>query len=300
MTTASIGRWHHARIALLALLLAFVASGALAQTPAAAAEPAATRPRLPSLPDPLALPERPPDIRLPGPDPRQCGDTKWSALCPVGRWTDFANIEIRVKAPEFTGDYTMEQPANGEMHTTYREQAGKESRGGEIVIVGESGFAYRSREAFPKDDAIIDYMLSSPIMMTKLAIVLLDLGVLGAPAEVVKAQPITASNSTQFIRTEAPRIAALYGPPWNMTGTVRPAGNRKVAFSMRLRFHPVDVKGKVDLARTDTVELQGTVSYAPKRPAMPDTFDLVGWQLIKNDTRIGGVADIGAAREAMK
>ncbi|MEO8755335.1 MAG: hypothetical protein ABI624_21955 [Casimicrobiaceae bacterium] len=299
MTTASTCRGH-ARTALLALLLAFVASGALAQTPAADAAPAARLPRLPSLPDPSALPDRPPDIRLPGPDPRQCGDTKWSALCPVGRWTDFANIELHVKAPEFTGDYTMEQPANGELHTTYREQAGKDRRGGEIVVVGESGFAYRSRESFPKDDAIIDYMLSSPLMMTKLAVVLLDLGVLGAPADVVKAQPITASNSTQFIRTEAPRIAALYGPPWNMTGTVRPAGDRKVAFSMRLRFHPVDAKGKVDPATTDTVELQGTVSYAPKRATMPDTFDLVGWQLIKNDARIAGVADIGAAREAMK
>ncbi len=194
----------------------------------------------------------------------------------------------------------MEQPANGELHTTYREQAGKDTRGGEIVIVGEQGFAYRSREQFPKDDAIIDYMLSSPIMMTKLAVVLLDLGVLGAPSDVVKAQPITASSSTQFIRTEAPRIAALYGPPWNMTGTVRPAGDRKVAFSMRLRFHPVDMKGKVDAANTDTVELQGTASYAPKRAAMPDTFDLVGWQVIKNDARIGSVADMSAAREAMK
>ena len=100
MTTAFIGRWH-ARTALLALLLAFVASDALAQTPATDATPAAKLPRLPSLPDASALPERPPDIRLPGPDPRACGDSKWSALCPAGRWADFANIELRVKAPEF-------------------------------------------------------------------------------------------------------------------------------------------------------------------------------------------------------
>jgi hypothetical protein len=286
------------RRALAAFALAAGCVGA--QTPATDAERAAVGlPRLPDLPGSSALPESPRDTRLPGPDPRQCGTSKWSALCPMGRWTQFATIDVHLKAPGFAGEYTVEQPLNGEIHATYREQGGQQRRGGEIVLIGAEGYAYRSREAFANPDAIIDYMMSSPIMVTKLAVVLLDLGVLGAPAEVTRPQSITAANATQFIRTEAPRMAALYGPPWTMTGTVRPAGNEQIAFSMRLRYRPVDTKGKASSAKTDTIELNGTISFAAKRPTMPDTFDLVGWKLMKGDEKLAAVSTLSEARELL-
>jgi len=285
-TLQRIGR----HVPLLAFALAASCVSAQALPPVAA--PPASVAASPGLPEPPA------DTRLPGPDPRQCGTSKWSALCATGRWTQFATIDVRVTASGFTATYTMEQFGNGQVHATYREEAGTARRGGEIVLIDEDGFAYRSRETFPAADSIIDYMMSSPIMISKLAALLLDLGVLGPPGDVTRPQPITAGSTTQFIRTEAPRIAALYGPPWKLTGTVSRAGDDKVAFSLRLRFRPVDEKGKLMAGKTDTVALEGTLSFVPQRAALPDSFDLVGWKLVKRDEPRAGVNTIAEALQS--
>jgi hypothetical protein len=94
-------------------------------------------------------------------------------------------------------------------------------------------------------------------------------------------------------------MAALYGPPWTMTGTVRPAADERIAFSMRLRYRPVDAKGKASAAKTDSIELSGTISFARQRPAMPDSFDLVGWKLMKGDEKLADVETLGDARKAL-
>lgn len=275
------------RLLLLWLLLA--AAAAVAQTP----------PRVAPLPDASAVPGMPADTRLPGPDPRQCGDSKWSALCPQGRWTQFSRIDLKVSAPEFSAHYNIEIAANGEQHTTYRERVGRTDRGGEIVIFGIEGFAYRSRDKFPDTGtAIIDYTVSSPLMMSQLAALLLDVGALVAPAEITKPATIRAENATQYIRTAAPRMAALYGPPWSLTGTVRPAGPQEIGFSLRLRYRPVDSRGAVVQGKTETVTLEGTASFAPRRPTLPDTFDLTGWKLMRGDTALRGVDNLADAREA--
>jgi len=208
----------------------------------------------------------------------------------------FSRLELHTRAPGFNADYSFEQAANGDIHATYSEDFGATRRGGEIVLFGVDGIAYRSREAFPDPDSIVDYMLSSPIMMSKLTTLLLDLGVLDSPAEVTKTRTITASSTTQYIRTEAPRIAALYGPPWKMTGTVRPTAEGPLAFMLRLDYRPVDNKGQLIKNRSDTVELDGTVSYGDKRPSLPDTFDLVGWKIMKRDRPLAGASTLGEAR----
>jgi len=274
------------RLLLLASL--FAAASALAQT---------VPPRSAPLPNPDALPAMPSDTRLPGPDPRQCGPTKHNALCAEGRWTQFSRLELRVSAPRFSAHYNMEQTASGETHTTYRERVGDLDRAGEIVIFTPEAFAYRSRDKFPDPTAIIDYAVSSPIMMAELASLLLDLGVLGPPSDVTAPRAVSARNQTQYIRTAAPRLAAVYGPPWSMTGTVRPGAKpQDVAFSLRLRYRPVDARGAPQSGKTDTVTLEGTASYAPKRDRLPDTLDLVGWKVMKADALQGPAATLAEAR----
>jgi hypothetical protein len=266
----------------------FAAVAASAQTPPPAA----------ALPDPGAVPGMPADTRLPGPDPRQCGDTRWSALCAQGRWTNFSRLDFNVTAPQFTAHYTIEQAANGEQHTTYREKFGKTGRRGEVVLFGIEGLAYRSPDKFPEAGSIIDYTVSSPLMMSQLAALLLDQGALVSPAEIGKPATIRAESATQYIRTAAPRMAALYGPPWSMTGSVRPAGPDKVAFSLRLRYRPVDARGAVIAGKTETVTLEGTASYAPRRPTLPDSFDLIGWRIQRGDASMGGVKTLDEARQS--
>jgi len=239
---------------------------------------------------------------MPGADHRECGPTKWSALCAAGRWTFFSRIDLRVTAPQFRARYEIEHAANGEMNATYREEIGKKSRAGEVVLFGIDGLAYRTREKFGDPDDIIDYSLSSPIMMAQLSALLLDLGVLGPPSDVSAPQAITASSSTQYIRTSAPRQALLYGAPWNMSGTVRRTGPDKVGFNLRLRFHPVDRNGNAIASKTETVTLEGVATYAPRREALPDSMDLAGFKLI----RVGGggaplpaAATLKAARDSL-
>ena len=246
-----------------------------------------------------ALPAAPANPSLPGVDSRQCGTTKWSALCAAGRWAQFAALDLTVKTAGFTGTYQVEIAANGEMHVTYREDAHGTRRSGEGVLFGIDGIAYRTRDALPPADAVIDYVFSSPLMMGKLVAVLLDQGVLEAPAEVTAPRSIRAGSTTQFIRADAPRLATLYGPPWSMTGTVKPAGDGRVAFALALRYRPVDAKGVPVAGKTDTLQLDGTVSFAPPRPQLPDTMDVVGWKVMKRDAPVAGVATLAEARAAV-
>jgi len=256
-------------------------------------------PAVAPLPDTSGVPKASGNLRLPGPDPRQCGSSKYDAICAEGRWAQFSNLKLNVTAPRFEADYTIEQAANNDIHVTYREEIGERRRGGEIVVFSVSTFAYRSREEFPEPGSIIDYMMSSPIMLGSLAAVLLDHGVLGAPASVTKPRSITASSRTQFIRTAAPRTAILYAPPWSMTGTVRPAAAAgELAFTLTFRYRPVDRQGRALEGKTDTITLKGDVSYAPMRPALPESFDVTGWKIQRDDAPLAGVATLGEARKA--
>lgn len=281
------------RGALIALFVLATAASALAQglPPSSAAST--------GLPGASTLPALPRDNRLPGPDPRQCGPTRYSALCAEGRWSDFARMRVEMRAPDFVGAYNMEQPGNRDVHTTYSETHGKSRRGGEVVFVNDDTFAYRSRDTFASADTMLDEMMSAPILVTQLAALLLDQGALIGPEEITKPLAITARNATQFLRTEAPGMAALFGPPWEMTGSVRPGDNGDLVFRLRLSHRPVDERGRLQGGRRDVVELAGTVSYGNRRGAMPDTFDLVGWKLMHRGKQIDPVSTMQEARRAV-
>ncbi len=253
----------------------------------------------PGFPGAATLPPMAEDTRLPGPNPRMCGLTRWSALCAEGRWANFANMKVELKAPRFNGVYTMEQPENGDVHTTYREQAGRQRRGGEIVFVNEDAFAFRTREKFAEPESILDEMMSAPIMVTQLAALLLDQGALVGPDEITGPLTFSARNATQFLRAEAPGAASLFGPPWEVTGSVAPAADGALAFRVHLSFRPVDRKGRIHAGKRDTIELSGTVAYGEKRKAMSDTFDLVGWKLMIRFQDAGEVKTMGEARQAV-
>jgi hypothetical protein len=257
-------------------LRVFLALAAAACCAHAQAPPASS-----PLPGGHALPDAPEGSLLPGVDRRECGPTKWSALCAAGRWALFSRIELRVSAPAFSAHYDMERAGNGEIQATYREKNGQRTRGGEIVLFGIDGFAYRSRETFPDPGNMIDYALSAPIALSQLTAVLLDLGVIGPPSEVTASRAIAASNKTQYIRTAAPRAVVLYGPPWDMTGTVRNAGPDKVGFNLRMRYHPVDRNGSAIAGKTEAIALEGVVSFAPPRATLPDSMDLTGWKVMR-------------------
>ncbi len=63
-------------------------------------------------------------------------------------------------------------------------------RGGEVLLVSDDAFAYRTREKLPSDADLLDYMLGAPNMATQLVAVLLDQGVLEAPSDVTQPRTI--------------------------------------------------------------------------------------------------------------
>lgn len=240
------------------------------------------------------------DLTLPGIDPRQCGPSPHAALCAKGRWTHFSNLEVRVRAPGFEAVYVMEIAQNSELHATYRETARGKTRGGEVVLLGQEGFAFRTREKFPEDAPVVDIMTSAPIMTAELVAFLLDQGVIGPPADVTAPRTIEAGSTTQYIRASAPNTATLYGPPWRMTGSVRPGPRaHDVAFALKLLYRPVDSKGKLIAGRTDTLQLEGTVSFAPRRGTLPDSLDLTGFSVRRGDQPAGPQGTVGEARKAV-
>lgn len=279
--------------------LAVLASAACVAATLLALDPASAQPSPSSataLPGLSALPKAPASTRLPGVDPRECGTSKHAALCAMGRWALFTRMDVTLTAGAFSGVYTMEKPRSGEVLTTYAERMPRGRRGGEVLLVSDVAYAYRTREKLPSDADLLDYMLGAPNMATQLVAVLLDQGVLEAPSDVTRPRTISAASGTQFLRTETPTMAALYGPPWRMTGTVRPGEDGRLAFALRLTFRPVDAAGKADPTRTETVDLAGTVSYGEPRAAMPDTFDLVGWKLVRAGDELPAVATLKDAR----
>jgi hypothetical protein len=255
-------------------------------------------PPVADLPD-ASKPNAPADTRLPGPDPRRCGTSKYSALCAAGRWSQFSKMSLHVKVAGFTGDYAIEAAGNGDQHATYREEVAGRRRGGEVLLIGREGVAYRTRDELPEPDDIVDYLLSTSIMMSRLAAVLLDLGALGPPADVGKSQAIGAESKTQFLRAEAPRTATLYGPPWRMTGTVQRTSDDQIAFTLRLRFKPVDAKGRLIPGKTDAMEIAGTVSYVAPPAAFPESMDLAGWTLMKGTAPMAKATTLGEARSSL-
>jgi hypothetical protein len=256
---------------------------------------------LPTLPDAspaMALPPGAASPRLPGIDPRQCGTSRWAALCAQGRWAQFSRMTVTATIAGFEGNYTVEQADSGEIHVTYRERAGKAQRGGEAIVVSEDSFAYRSRDKFDDPQVILDHIMASPIRLSQLAAVLLDQAVLGPPADVGKTASVAARSTTQFIRTETAYTTTLYGPPWQVTGTVRALSPLQVAFKLRLAYRPVDASGRV-LATSTTVDLAGTAIYTQRPKALNESIDLVGWKLMKKDTPMPAVATLRDAREAV-
>jgi hypothetical protein len=294
MPIVCISVWRRLRGTVVAALVAtLVAGSSLAQDAATLFTP------IPGFPGSAALPEAPNNQSLPGPNPRHCGHTRYSALCAEGRWANFANMRVELTAPRFSGAYSMEQPQNGDVHTTYREQAGSTRRGGEIVFINDDAFAFRSRDRFQSSETILDEMMSTPILVTQLAALLLDQGALVGPDEITAPLPFSARNATQYLRTEAPNAAALFGPPWEVTGSVAPAADGALAFRLRLAYRPVDRKGRIQTGKRDTVELTGTVTHGERRKAMSDTFDLVGWKLMLRNSEVDPVKSMGEARQAV-
>lgn len=246
-----------------------------------------------------ALPSPPENTRLPGADPRQCGTSIHQALCAIGRWSRFARMDVTLKTGGFTGHYEMERPENGEVLTLFTEQAPSGRRGGEVLLVGDDAFAYRTREQLPADVDVLDYLLGAPNMTMQLAAVLLDQAVLEAPASVTAQRKVAADSTTQYIRTETPNTAAVYAPPWRVSGSVRPAGANAIAFTLDFQYRPVDKRGKPLAGRTDRIELSGVASYGGRKPTMPDTFDLVGWKLIKAGQPAPAASTLEEARRSV-
>ncbi len=264
-----------------------------------APSPRVGAPPVASLPPGTALPA-PGNTGLPGIDPRQCGSSPHSALCAKGRWLLFSNIDMRVTAPGFAGAYAMAIAQNNEVHATYRETVRGKTREGEIVLVGQDGVAFRSGESFPDGAPVLDIMISTPIMSAQLVALLLDMGVIGPPSDVTAPRPIRAESATQFIRTSAPNAAMLYGPPWRMTGTAKPGtAQNTVAFALKLAYRPVDGKGKLVAGRTDTISIEGSADFSPRPATLPDAFELTGFTLLRDETRIAAQRTVGDARRAI-
>jgi len=142
--------------------------------------------------------------------------------------------------------------------------------------------------------------MTAPNMFAQLAAVLLDQGARIGPAEVTgKPLDLTAGSETQFVRTEAPSTAALYGPPWQVSGNLRASAPNTLKFSLRFAFRPVDNAGRVNQAQPETIELAGTVRYGARRSKMPDSFDLVGWKLVKAGDSLNAVTTLAEARSAV-
>ncbi len=205
-------------------------------------------------------------------------------------------MKLEVQVGSFSGTYTIEHTSVGEVHATTRETMDRKVQAGEAVVVGEDAFAYRSRNASARPEDMLDQIMTSPIVFSDLVAILLEAGLPEGPASLKRVQALKAQNATQFILTQAPAAAVLYGAPWNASGDVRAVEGHGIAFDLTFRFRPVDTAGRVSTTTTQTARLTGEASYADLRARLPESFDLVGWKLVRSGTVLGAVATLGEAR----
>ena len=201
---------------------------------------------------------RPPNTRAARPRSAPVRDTKSTgAVRDRALGALLAHRPQRLDAAASPAHYTIEQAANGEhARRLYREQDRQDRRGGEVR-------ALRHRRPSPTARANKLpggrrhhrlHPCRRRIMTVQLAAVLLDQGVLEAPASVTKPRarsPPTAPRNTSAPQT--PRIAALYGPPWSRDGHA--CGRRARTRSRSrcdFRYRPVDRRGKPIAGKTDT------------------------------------------------
>jgi hypothetical protein len=243
------------------------------------------------------LPAPPANLQLPGIDPRQCGTSKHAALCAEGRWARFAHMNVAVRVGAFDGTYTIEHTGSGETHATSLERMEGKTQAGEAVIVSEDAFAFRSRRPSASPDDMLDQIMTSPIVFSELAAILLEATLPEGPGGIGRTQTIKGGNDTQFVLTQAPGGAVLYGPPWSVAGTARRGDANAVVFELEFRYRPVDEAGRVARSGTETARLTGTARYAPLRDRLPDTFDLVGWKVVRAGSVLGDAKTLAEARQ---
>jgi hypothetical protein len=236
-------------------------------------------------------------MQLPGVDPRQCGTSKHAALCAEGRWARFAHLKLDVRVGAFTGTYTLEHTGSGEVHGTSLERMDGKTQAGEAVVVGEDSFAFRSRRTAANPDDMLDQILTSPLVFSELVAILVEAALPEGPESIVRTHAVKAGEASRFILTQAPGGTVLYGPPWTVTGSMRKGDADTLAFELEFRFRPVDEAGRAARSGTETARLSGAVRYAALRERLPDTFDLVGWKLVRAGAVLGDAKTLGEARQ---
>jgi hypothetical protein len=144
---------------------------------------------------------------------------------------------------------------------------------------------------------MLDQIMTSPIVFSELVAVLLEAALPEGPEGIARTHTVKAGSESQFVLTQAPGGAVLYGPPWSVSGTVRRGETGALAFDLDFRYRPVDASGRAAKSGTDTARLSGSARYAPPRERLPDTFDLVGWKLVRAGTLLGAASTLGEARQ---
>jgi hypothetical protein len=233
-------------------------------------------------------------------DIRACGPAPHGAWCADGPWSKFASMDFMVSAGNFKADYVVRVPAGGDLYARYDEKRGGKRRKGEILVVGDRAIAFLTGDERDESREIDTQMLSAPLMLSQLVSVLLQTGAPGGEKTFAQTRQVSVQETTRFVLTGVPGAAALYGPPWSVTGTVRRAAPGKVDFSLRFRFTLVDATGAIVPGKTETIALSGTATYPAKREGFPDSFSLAGWQLQQNGADLPEMPTLGAMRQFLR
>jgi hypothetical protein len=233
----------------------------------------------------------------PAQDVRACGPAPEGARCADGPWSQFARMDLTLKATGFDADYAVRFPAGRDVYAKYDERSGTRRRQGEIIVVSDQAIAYRTDDERDPQREVDTQMLAGPLMMSQLASVLLQTGVPGGYKALSQPRQFAAKEAGRFILTSVPGAAALYGPPWSVTGTASRSSPMKITFSMRFTFTPVDPTGAVVSGKTETIALTGTALFPAKREALPDSFSIDGWKLERGGTELPELPALGALRE---
>ena len=194
----------------------------------------------------------------------------------------------------------MEIAQNSEVRATYRESAGGRTRSGEILLVGTESVAYRTQEKFPDDVSIIDTMISPPDPHGAAR---------GAPAR--PGRDRAAGGCDRGSRDQGlehhpihPRLGAerrVALRPAMADDGYRAPGCHEERRRLRdeARLPPVDAKGAVVAGRTETSSIDGSMSFAPRRETLPDSFDLSGFSLLRDDKKVEAQPTVGAWRKVI-
>ena len=210
---------------------------------------------------------------------RGCGDAPNAPICARGSpWYELGGAEIRARVGGPEQQFTLTMMSASDLRVHYRITERGALNEGDVLLIGGYALALKGGHVEPGYEG--DY-LDGPVLAMEAVITLLDVAIPAGPKAVKDRHQVMVNELRRQISTATPSASAQYGAPWSVKGEVRRVSEKTLAYDLAFTFVPLDPFGLRRVGQPpQTFTFRGTLDFPSERTALPDDFDLTGWNVL--------------------